>query len=208
MLRRRKASCWSRWARGPPKRLREKAEKLAARRRPGPEIPQCAASHPPEDAAAHLACSRLRARRQCFCSRRAQPAGRLGRRRRSAGQARRLSARPHRAHDANMATAAPSTATTARDASTLRINFDFKIRRRPPQIPRVSSIAPPIWCLSFGGSLSGEHGDGSRAPRCCPKCSGRSWWRPSATFKTALGSGQPHEPRQAHRTRVRVYEPA
>ena len=32
--------------------------------------------------------------------------------------------------------------------------------------------APPIWSCSYGGSLSGEHGDGQVArPSCCRRCS-------------------------------------
>ena len=77
-----------------------------------------------------------------------------------------------------------------------RINFDFSTPKGI-QIFREFIDRAADLVLSFGGSLSGEHGDGQARAALLPKMFGPELIEAFREFKTSLGSRQPHESRQA-----------
>ncbi len=85
------AFCWSKWARGPPKKRTPKPKPLAHDSASWP-CPASRAHLHARRSRKRLARARIRARRHGLCARRARPLGRMGRRRRSSRAARRLSA--------------------------------------------------------------------------------------------------------------------
>ena len=81
------------------------------------------------------------------------------------------------------ATTARSTATSARAASTRRIDFDLKTHEGVEHFRTFLDEAADL-VVRYGGSLSGEHGDGqSQGGAACPRCSAPSWSRPSASSR-------------------------
>ena len=81
-----------------------------------------------------------------------------------AGAARRLSARPPQAARRSTATTARSTATSGRAAST-RGSTSTCRARGGPALPRLHRRGRRPGRVSYGGSLSGEHGDGQSSGR-------------------------------------------
>jgi FAD/FMN-containing dehydrogenase len=85
----------------------------------------------------------------------------------------------------------------------MRINFDFRtvegVRNFREFIDRAADLV-----LSFGGSLSGEHGDGQSRAALLPKMFGPELMQAFPRVQGHLGPGQPHESRQALRCRARL----
>ena len=53
-----------------------------------------------------------------------------------------------------------------------RINFDLRSAGGPAPLARASSTRPPTSSSRYGGSLSGEHGDGQQRAELLPKMYG------------------------------------
>jgi len=66
-----------------------------------------------------------------------------------------------------------STATSATDCVHNRISFDLQSQPGITKFRKFMEEAADL-VVSFGGSLSAEHGDGQPAPSCCRKCSARN----------------------------------
>ena len=109
--------------------------------------------------------------------------GGLGGLRGPAGAARRLPARPAQAATTSSATRARRcTGTSARAACTPGSRSTWS----PPTASRRSGVRrarPPTWCVSYGGSLSGEHGDGQARGELLPKMFGDELVRAFGQFK-------------------------
>ena len=128
-----------------------------------------------------LACARIRSGRHGLCSRRARPLGGLGRCRRSARAARRLSAR-HQQLMAEYGYRSPLYGHYGQGCVHMRINFDFALQRAYKNSAS-SSIAPPMWCSPSADRSPASTATARPARLCCPKCSAPSSCRPSASSR-------------------------
>ena len=97
------------------------------------------------------------------------------------------------------ATRARSTATSVRAACTRASNFDLRQRGGHRDVARASSTRPPTWSSRYGGSLSGEHGDGQSRAELLPKMFGDRAGRGVPRVQGDLGSRRTDEPRQGRR---------
>ena len=87
----------------------------------------------------------------------------------AAGPARRLPARPRAAVRASSATTAPSLyGHFGQGCVHTRIPFDLRTADGVAHVPRASSNGPPTSWPRYGGSLSGEHGDGQARGELLP----------------------------------------
>ncbi len=87
-----------------------------------------------------------------------------------------------------------STATSARAASTRRIDFDLRTPDGIAATTGASSTRPPTWSSAYGGSFSGEHGDGQARGELLPKMYGAELMRGVPRVQGDLGPGRTHEP--------------
>ncbi len=153
----------------------------------------------------YLASARFRAWRNGLRSRRARSPRGLGRCSRSAREARQLPAR-HHGLMAEYGFRSPLYGHYGQGCVHTRINFDFHseggLRRFREFIRRAADVV-----LSFGGSLSGEHGDGQSRAALLPKMFGPELMEAFKRVQGPLRSRQSHESRQAHRCgpRLRSY---
>ena len=167
--------------------------RLGGRLRPDGEVP----GRPREGGAADQG-ARVRAGGDRAPARAARHLAGLGGLRRPAGPARRLPARPARAarrvrlrprRDRHLRPLRPG----------LRPHPD-PVRaadgRRGTPLPRRSSSGRPTWWCRYGGSLSGEHGDGQARGELLPRCSAPEVVRALRAGQGGVRPGRPDEPRQ------------
>ena len=126
----------------------------------------------PRAGGARLEGARGRPRRDRLPARQARHLGGLGGLGRAARAARRLPARPPQAVRRSTATRARSTATSARAASTRAGLRPLEHSRRHRASTAPSSTRRADLVVSYGGSLSGEHGDGQSRGELLPKMFG------------------------------------
>ena len=152
-----------------------------------------------------VARARIRPWRHGLCARRARPLGGLGGRRRSSRAARRLSARHHQRSWPSTASAARSTATTGRAACTRASTSTSAAPRAFARFREFIERAAEI-VLSFGGSLSGEHGDGQARAALLPKMFGPELIEAFREFKALWDPDNRMNPGKLSDA-VRVYDP-
>ena len=179
-------------------------------RSPGARIAMLAQSRPsahictPAEAASRLARARVRARRHGLRARRARPLGRLGRRRRSSRTTRRLSA-PHHHADGRVRLPQPALRPLRPGlrphAHQLRLPLRKGLRNFREFIDRAADVV-----LSFGGSLSGEHGDGQARAALLPKMFGPELMQAFREFKALWDPDNRMNPGKLVDA-VRVYDP-
>jgi FAD/FMN-containing dehydrogenase len=157
-----------------------KAEALARARKSWPASPAWPASTRPRRRA-RLARARFGPGRDGpFVPGEPESLGGLGRRRPSPGAPRRLSAQAH-ALMAEYGYSSPLYGHYGQGCVHLRINFDFRsegLRKFREFIDRAADLV-----LSFGGSLSGEHGDGQSRAALLPKMFGPELMHAFQEFK-------------------------
>ena len=102
---------------------------------------------------------------------------------------------------------ARSTATSARAAST-PASTSTSSRRRASRSSARSSRRRRTWWSRYGGSLSGEHGDGQARAELLPKMFGDELVRRLPRVQGDLGSRREDEPGQGRRPLPRRREPA
>ena len=78
----------------------------------------------------------------------------------------------------------------------MRVNFDYRSERVCGKFREFMERATDV-VLGFGGSLSGEHGDGQSRAALLPKMFGPELMEAFREFKTVVGSGQPDESGEA-----------
>ena len=71
-----------------------------------------------------------------------------------------------------------------------RINFDLKTAGGHRRATAGSSRRRPIWWSRYGGSLSGEHGDGQSRAELLPRMYGDELMQAFREFKAHLGPGR------------------
>ena len=149
-------SCWWRWALDARRKRRRRLEAWHAIAELAATPPVAHICKPAKRRASGTCASRLSARWCLFPASRI--AGRAGKTRRFRRKSWRLSAQHHRADD-GVRLSRPLYGHYGQGCVHMRINFDFRseegLRKFREFIDRAADVV-----LDFGGSLSGEHGDG------------------------------------------------
>ena len=122
--------------------------------------------------------------------------GRLGRFRGRSRKTRRLSSRPAQDDGRTSATKARSTATSATPACTPASTSISQSKEGIAKFRKFMEEAADL-VVSYGGSLSGEHGDGQARAELLPKMFGPELMQAFREFKSRMGPGLEDESRQA-----------
>ena len=165
-------SCWSKWARGTLRKRKPKPKPWSAPRKPGPSA--AGRTHLlGRGRRPHLACPRVRSRRNCLRSRRARRLGGLGRCRRSPAQLgeylRQITALMARVRLPQPALR-PLRPGLRAPAHQLRLPHS----RRAAQLPRIHRARRRSGAQLRRLALAANTAMARPAPPSCPKCSARS----------------------------------
>ena len=200
------AGCWSSSAARRRRRADERARDCMARLRKQKDAPDDeAVSTTRAEEQKTLGGARGRPGRHRLFRRTSATTGRAGRTPPSRRSGWATTCATSRSFSTATTTTARSTATSARAASTAASTSTCA----PPGGLRVlapSWTRPPIWSSRYGGSLSGEHGDGQPRAELLPKMYGDELVEAFREFKAIWDPDGPDEPATRSSTPIRSIE--